>query len=157
MTPPPFFISPSSLPYFFSLSPNAFRAPRLEATSQIWTVAFDPAAASVKGVSGSGENPVVNTLPCLSASHYGRGRGHVEEQTAEEKIEMQRLEERRRKTHQAQISTRSQTDLPLSPLLPLCLFIRDIPNLDQFIHSSCRNTSSDVWIDVECGCCAIVG
>lgn len=52
----------SSRPAFLSLWPNAFRAPALDARSQTWSLALDPAAARVRGVSG--EKLREKTLPC---------------------------------------------------------------------------------------------
>jgi hypothetical protein len=45
-----------------NLAPNALRAPKLAPTSQICSLAFEPAAATVKG--SSGENTVEKTFPC---------------------------------------------------------------------------------------------
>jgi len=64
ITPPPL---PSSFsfnarPASRSFAPNALRAPKVAPTSHIWSLAFDPAAASVRG--SSGDHTVENTLPC---------------------------------------------------------------------------------------------
>ena len=62
-TPAPFF-SFNTLPASESLDANAFRAPRFAPTSQICSLALDPAAAIVSG--SSGEKTAENTFPyCL--------------------------------------------------------------------------------------------
>ena len=61
--PPPFFISPNSLPWLRIRSPKAFRAAAFDATSQTWTLALLPAAARVRGVSGSGDQRAVKIFP----------------------------------------------------------------------------------------------
>ena len=61
-------------------------------------------------------------------------------------------------THETKIPGGCKTDVSLPALFTLCLFIHDIPNLDQLVHSSCSDTSSNMWVNVEsCGravvCC----
>ena len=56
------FFSFSTFPASESLDANAFRAPAFAPTSQIWSLALDPAAAIVSG--SSGEKTAENTLPC---------------------------------------------------------------------------------------------
>lgn len=129
--PPPFLISPNSLPCLLNLSPNAFLAPAFEATSQICTVAFEPAAAIVSGVSGSGENRAVKILPYHLISH---------DSAASTQGQM---------THKSQVPTRHQANLPLSPLDTLSLLIKHVPDLDRLVHAASGDTSPDMRVDVQ--------
>lgn len=60
-------------------------------------------------------------------------------------------------THQSEIPRSGKTNLSFPTTFTFRLFIRDIPDLDQLVHSSCGYTSSNMGVDVECGCCAVVG
>jgi hypothetical protein len=135
-TPPPFLISPNSLPCRLNRSPNAFLAPWLLATSQTCTVAFDPAAASVSGVSGSGEKRAVKILPC---SRQLDARCSWDIRTRPRSREVTRL-------------------ISLFPSLHvLSLLVHNVPDLHHLVHASRGDTASDVGVDVECCGGTVVG
>jgi len=60
-------------------------------------------------------------------------------------------------TYNTEVTGCGQTDFPLSAFFTFRLFVGDVPDLDEFVHSSSGDTASNVGVDVECGGGAVVG
>jgi hypothetical protein len=60
------------------------------------------------------------------------------------------------RTYNTEITRGGKTDFPLSALFTFRLFVGDVPDLDEFVHSSSGDTASDMGVDVECGGGAVV-
>ena len=129
---PPFFFSFNARPASESLVPKTLRAPKFAPTSQICNLAFEPAAASVKG--SSGDHTAENTSPCADKHHHSSARGYM-------------------KTHQSEIATGDEADLSL----PTCLVPLNVPYFYHFVRARRCKASADMRIDVQSTRCAIVG